>query len=81
MEAGRDREDDVEIGHGQKIVRPRLLPAHAFQPLALGTVPVTTRIVGDLLVPAAAVTLPDMTAERCCTTAQDRGNDPALLRV
>ena len=74
-----DRKDEVEVGPGQKVLSPGLLPARALEPLALRAVPVAARVVGDLGVPAAAVTLPEVASQRCRAAARERRDDPALL--
>src|SRR5687768_3859877 len=44
-----NRKDDMEVRHGQKLAATLLQPALLVQALALGAVPVTARVVGDLL--------------------------------
>jgi hypothetical protein len=81
MERARDGEDQVEVGNRQEIQSPRLLPSDPLQSLALGTVPVPTGVVRDLLVPAAVVALPEMATQRRGAATLDRGDGPALLRA
>ena len=53
---GRDllwkREDNVEVRHRQQIILAVLDPLCAAERLTLRTVPITTRVVGDALMPA-----------------------------
>ena len=49
----RQGEDDVEVGHRQDVVRPRLAPSVGGHPLAGRAVPVAARVVERVLAPAA----------------------------
>ena len=71
----------MEIGHGQKVLRPGLLPAYTFESLALRTVPVSAGVERDLLIPAAVIALPEVAPEHRRATARDRGDDAPLLRA
>jgi len=48
----RDREDDVEIGNGEKVFEPIVHPAMAVGGLAFGAVAVAAGVVGDALMTA-----------------------------
>ena len=43
----RQREDDVEVGHGEQLALPFLHPRARRGPLAVGAVPVAAAVVGD----------------------------------
>jgi hypothetical protein len=58
----RQREDDMEVGHGEQLGRTLGQPLGACVSLALGTVPVAARVIGDSLM-AAAQTLIAMASE------------------
>lgn len=79
---GRDllwkREDNVEVRHGQRISLAVLEPLGAGERLTLRTVPITTRVVGDALMPAG-VALLDVATQRGRTTLFDRGHNAMLL--
>jgi len=76
-EACRQGEDDMEIGHWQQLGLPLGQPFGPRQPLALGTMPVAARVVGDAAI-GAGVTGLDMTAERRRATGFDRRHHAAL---
>src|SRR5262244_2302821 len=59
---GRQREHQMEVADRQQIGRARGKPILRRRPLALGAMPVATRVVGDPAV-AALLTALDMTAE------------------
>ena len=77
-ERRRHGEDDVEIGNRQKLGAAIGEPLRARQPLTLGTVPVTTTIVGD---PELATILApfDMSAERCGAARLDGRHRATLV--
>ncbi len=58
----RHRENDVSVGRGKELLTTPLDPAQPGVGLALGAVPVTTRVVGDALITTAG-TLIQMPAE------------------
>lgn len=64
------REDQVEIPHGQQLGLARRQPGLGCTRLAFGTVPVPARVVGDVFMPAV-FTPRGMTAERCRAAARD----------
>src|SRR5216683_1227923 len=66
----RHAEDQMIVVHGQQFLLALGEPLVASVGLALGTVPVTTRGVGDGLI-AAVGTLIAMSAERSCAAACD----------
>src|ERR1700676_3660550 len=68
----RQCEDNMDVRHGQKVPATRVEPAVAGVGLALRTMPVAARIVGDGLI-AATGALVHVSAERCRSTAQDSG--------
>src|SRR4051794_33555397 len=47
QERMRQREDDVHVGHVEQLALARLQPALAGLRLALRTVPIPTRVIGD----------------------------------
>lgn len=63
------REDDVEVGHRQQLGGARGQPSGACVALALGTVPVATRVIGDGLMAAAGASIAMST--KCCRAATD----------
>jgi hypothetical protein len=73
----RQREDHMEVRHGQQLGPAVLEPLCAGERLALGAVSVTTRVVRDGLM-AAAVTPLDVTAERGGAAAFDRAHGTPL---
>ena len=75
----RQREDDVEVRNGQQLGGTCGQPPGACVALALGTVPVAARVIGDGLV-SAAETLIAMTAERCRAAADDSVHHLAVLK-
>jgi len=70
-------EDDVEVLHRQEICLPGLQPVGTGHGLALGTVPITARVVGNLFVTALVATL-DVTAE-CCGSTGCQTTENSLL--
>jgi hypothetical protein len=62
----------MDIASGQKFTLARLQPPIASVRLTLGAVPVSAGIERDDTM-AAADTLVEMAAERCCAAALDRG--------
>src|SRR5215207_4975935 len=70
QERMREREDDVHIRHIEELALARVQPAFARLRLTLRTVPVSTRVVGDGLMPAG-VTPVEMSTERGGSTARD----------
>ncbi len=64
------REDDVEVGHIEEVLLPGFKPARTSGSLTLGAVPVTTGVVGYLLV-SATVTLLFVSSEGGRATAND----------
>ena len=79
VQAVREREDVVEVGHGEQVVQPRLDPQRLIQALALRTVAVAAGVVERSLV-TAVVTASQMTAERS-RAARDQRRDHARLVV
>jgi hypothetical protein len=71
-------EDDMEVGHGQQLGGKRGQPLGACVALALGTVPVATRVIGDGLM-AAAKTLIVMTTQSCGAATDDSVHHLAVL--
>lgn|SRR3954454_12310014 len=74
----RQGEDDVKILHGQKLRFAGFEPFGASQRLALGTVPVTTRVVADPRMTALAAFV-DMTAQGWRAASRDGVHGPSLL--
>jgi len=73
----RQGEDDVEIGHGQKLGLPGGEPLRPGQPLALRAVAIAARVVGDAG-HAAVCTGFDMAAERRRAAGHDGAHDAPL---
>ena len=73
----RQGEDDVEIRHRQQFGLSMREPFGARQPLALGTMTVAARIVGDPCA-AAIVALLEVTAERRRPARRDGAHDAPL---
>ena len=73
------REDHVGIGHGEHIGLAPLEPVRLGTPLALGTVPVAARVVGDLAVAAVGAGI-HVAPERRGAAPEDPVDDAALLR-
>jgi len=71
-------EDHVGVGHGEHIGLALLEPVRLGAALALGTVPVAARVVGDLAVAAVGAGV-DVAPERRGAAPQDPVDDPALL--
>ena len=69
----RHGEHDVEVGHVEQFRLTVLEPLGPCEALALRTVPVAARVVGDALMAAIAATL-DVTAERRGAATLDRGH-------
>ncbi len=80
QEPMRQREDDVHIRHVEQIPLARVEPALPRLRLALRAVPISTRVIGDGLMPAG-VTPIEMPAERGGATARDRSQHGSLLRA
>src|SRR5207245_1126285 len=76
----RQRQDDVHIGHIEQLALTRGEPALTRLRLALGTMPVPTRVIGDGPMPAGA-TLIEMAAERSGPASRDRAQHDALLHT
>ena len=74
---GRQREDDVEIADRQQVGLALGEPGSRGGALALGTVPVATRVIGDPEV-AAVVAAIDMAAESRRPAVLDRRHDLEL---
>src|SRR6266571_7886488 len=68
----RQCEDDMNVRYGQKIPAARIEPAVTGVGLALRTMPVSTRVIGDGLI-AATGTCINMSAECRCSAVQDGG--------
>ena len=66
----RQREDNMHVGRRQKLPFARLQPALACVALALGTVPVAARVVGDGGSMSAVGTAITMAAERSGAAAR-----------
>ena len=75
----RQREDEVEIPHGQQFGLARRQPCLGCARLAFGAVPVAAGIVGDVLV-RAVFTPRDMTAKRRRAAALDGAHHLELVR-
>ena len=71
----REREDHVEIGHGEEVFGSFREPLLTGVGLALWAVPISARVIGDGLMPAR-VTPVDVAAEGRGATARDRAKDP-----
>ncbi len=74
----RQREDDLEVGHGQQFGRARDQALGACVALALRGVPVAARVTGDGLVSAAGASIA-MAAERGREATDDGVHHLALL--
>jgi len=72
------REYDVEVGHGQELGGSRGQPLGASVALALGAVPVATRVIRDGLIPAAK-TLIAMASQGRSAATDDGLHDLAVL--
>src|SRR5271163_3991429 len=59
-------EDDMDVRHRQKIPAARVKPAVAGVSLALRTMPVSARVIGDGLIVATGTGI-DVSAERWCS--------------
>src|ERR1700678_4054227 len=68
----------MEVGHGQQLGGTRVEPLSACVALALGTVPVAARVIGDSLI-AAAQTLVAMASESRSAATNDSIHDLAVL--
>src|SRR4051812_45139381 len=80
QERMREREDDVHIRHVEELPLARVQPAFARLRLTLRTVPVSTRVVGEGLMPAG-VTPVEMSTERGRATARDGAEHGPLLHA
>jgi hypothetical protein len=80
LELVGQREDDMEVRHGQEIGEPRLEPVVLGQALALGTVAVATRVIDRPAVAAAGARL-EVTAPRRGAAGRERAQDGALERT
>ena len=80
QEPMREREDDVHIRHVEQIPLARVEPALPRLRLALRAVPISTRVIGDGLMPAGATPI-EMPAQCGGATARDRPQDGLLLRA
>ncbi len=69
----RQREDDVEVGHGQELALPLLHPGARRGPLALGAMPVAAAVVGDDGM-GTVLAARNMPAERRRAAALDRAH-------
>src|SRR5271167_1271614 len=69
----RNGEHDMEVGHVEKLRLTVLEPLRPCQTLALRTIAIAARVVGDALVAAIAATL-NMTAEGGGAAPLDRGH-------
>jgi hypothetical protein len=76
----RQCENDVHIRHVEPIARARVEPALPRLGLALRTVAVPTRVIGDGLM-AAGVTPIELASEGGGATARDRAEHGSLLRT
>jgi hypothetical protein len=74
----RHRKDDVSVGRGQELLATLLDPAQSGVGLALGAVPVATRIIGDGLIITAG-TLIQMPAESGRAATGDSSQDLQVL--
>src|SRR6202044_1951095 len=74
------REHDMEIGNGQQFGLARLHPTFRRRPLALRTMAVAARVVGDARMGAVLASL-DMTAERFGATNLYRRHDATLGEI
>src|ERR1700733_349606 len=72
------REDDVEVGHGQQLGGACGQPSGACVALALGAVPVAARVIGDGLMSAAGASIA-MAAKRSCAATDDGVDHLAVL--
>ncbi len=72
-----DGEDEVEVGHGQKLILALLEPLLAIEPLTLRAVAVATRVV-TLGHDTASVADVEMPAERCGSAQLDGPHHPLL---
>src|ERR1700679_949667 len=68
----------MEVGHGQQLGGTRVEPISACVALALGTVPVAARVIGDSLM-TAAQTLIAMASESRSAATNDSIHDLAVL--
>src|SRR5437667_3450406 len=66
----RQCEDYMDIVGGQKVPAARIEPAVTGVGLALRTMPVSTRVIGDSLIVATGTCI-HMSAEYCCSAVQD----------
>ncbi len=80
MEMIGDGEDDMMVFDGKQVLLLRSEPANLLKTLTLRTVPISTRVVGDLPEPAA-VTLVEVTAEVRGAATQDVSYHTRLLTV
>ena len=80
QERMRQREDDVDIRHVEQVALACVEPALPGLRLALRTVAIATRVIGDGLM-AAGATGVDVPAERRGATARDRAEYRSLLHA
>lgn len=66
----RQREDYVDIAGGQKVPAARIEPAVTGVGLALRTMPISTRVIGDGLIAATGTGI-NVSAEYRCSAVQD----------
>jgi hypothetical protein len=76
----RERENDMHIRHVEQLTLTRVQPPFPGLCLALRTVPVATRVIGDGLM-CAGVTPIEMASEGGRATPRDRAEHRALLRA
>lgn len=79
VEAVRDGEDEMEVRGGEQAFHPLLHPLGLLQALALRTVAIAARVVGDANMSASATTVPMSTQGRRTTRLQ-MSHDPKLRR-
>src|SRR5258707_3982667 len=66
----RQCEDDMDVRHRQKVPAARIEPAVTGVGLALRTMPISTRVIGDGLIVATGTCI-NMSAEYGCSAVQD----------
>ena len=77
---GRQREDHMEIADRQEVSLALGEPGARGRALALGTVPVTTAVIGDAPMAAVGAGL-DVTAQRSRAAMLDRRHDLELVKA
>ena len=76
----RQGEDEMEVAGGQQLCLPVFQPVSCRNALALGTMPVAARVVGDADVAAVGAAF-HVSAQGCCAAALNRTHHLQLLKA